>query len=143
MTANAISVASVGLPVVPRSAKAADGGIGATPAAGCAESFEYKGVWYHGCSTVDTADDAGQVYGWCSMDRHYKGGWRLCKSQCSKTKTTDNAKAVLMKSLAVIVRKISYESYEQLSRVKACAREQNLRVVASAFTELNPFGYDP
>jgi len=48
-----------------------------------------------------------------------------------------------MKSLAVVVKQISYKSYGQLGVVKACARQKSLRVVGKADTQLNPFGYDP
>lgn len=48
-----------------------------------------------------------------------------------------------MKKLAVVVRRISYRSYEDLGIVKACAGQQSLRVVAKAYTELNPLGSDP
>lgn len=44
----------------------------------CAESFEYRGVTYNGCSLEDHSNR-----GWCSVDPVFKGNWHNCHMMCN------------------------------------------------------------
>jgi len=44
----------------------------------CAETFEYKGVDYQGCSIEDHKNR-----GWCSVDRKFSGNWHNCHLMCN------------------------------------------------------------
>jgi len=43
----------------------------------CSKLFEYKGIEYTGCATVDNPTP------WCSLDRKHKGEWTTCSRVCT------------------------------------------------------------
>jgi len=48
----------------------------------CVFPFEYNGIQYEECTTVDK----GNGVAWCSRDKEYNGHWRDCKTSCSDNK---------------------------------------------------------
>lgn len=44
----------------------------------CPQLFEYKGIEYSGCATVDNPTP------WCSLDRKHKGEWVTCERVCTE-----------------------------------------------------------